>query len=179
MIGNWPKPDPRFERSDLFSDTYSSCLMRADHPLARAPLTREALSRRAAHLAPTPYSGARGGAIDTGLARAISRAAHRRHAALLRPRAADAAAIGSHLHDDASFRDPLCEHSAARGGQAPIPFPRIKCYQMWHPQPDRPSDLGWLRALMSEVSDGLVAQKARGEAGAVSCGAMDSRARCV
>jgi hypothetical protein len=32
---------------------------------------------------------------------------------------------------------------------------------MWHPQPDRPSDLGWLRALMSQVSDGLVAQKVR------------------
>ena len=43
----------------------------------------------------------------------------------------------------------------------PIPFPRIKCYQLWHPQPDRPSDVGWLRTLMSNVSDGLVAHKVR------------------
>jgi DNA-binding transcriptional LysR family regulator len=43
----------------------------------------------------------------------------------------------------------------------PIPFPRIKCYQLWHPQPDRPSDVGWLRTLMSQVSERLVAQKTR------------------
>ena len=42
-----------------------------------------------------------------------------------------------------------------------MPFPRIKCYQLWHPQPDQPTDVGWLRALMSTVSEGLVAQKAR------------------
>jgi hypothetical protein len=41
---------------------------------------------------------------------------------------------------------------------APIPFPRIKCYQMWHPQPDRPHDIAWLRALMSEVSAQLTAR---------------------
>jgi hypothetical protein len=43
----------------------------------------------------------------------------------------------------------------------PIPFPRIKCYQLWHPQPDRPSDIGWLRTLMAQVSEALIAQKAR------------------
>ena len=43
----------------------------------------------------------------------------------------------------------------------PIAFPRIKCYQLWHPHPDRPSDVGWLRTLMAQVSDGLVAQKVR------------------
>lgn len=41
----------------------------------------------------------------------------------------------------------------------PIAFPRIRCYQLWHPQPDRPSDIGWLRTLMSEVSGELVARK--------------------
>jgi DNA-binding transcriptional LysR family regulator len=45
--------------------------------------------------------------------------------------------------------------------EVPIPFPRIKCYQLWHPQPDRPSDVGWLRTLMSHVSDELIAQKVR------------------
>jgi hypothetical protein len=43
----------------------------------------------------------------------------------------------------------------------PIPFPRIKCYQMWHPQPDRPSDVAWLRSLMAQVSEMLVAKKPR------------------
>ena len=29
--------------------------------------------------------------------------------------------------------------------EPPIPFPRIQCYQLAHPQPDRPTDLAWLR----------------------------------
>jgi DNA-binding transcriptional LysR family regulator len=50
VVGNWPKPDERFACSDSFSDT-AVCLMRADHPLAHAPLTPEAYFA-AAHLAP-------------------------------------------------------------------------------------------------------------------------------
>jgi Transcriptional regulator len=83
VIGNWPKPDPRFERSDLFSDTVV-CLMRADHPLARTPLTREAYLA-APHLAPTPIAAQRRRRRHR-FATGPRRAAHRRHAALLRPR---------------------------------------------------------------------------------------------
>jgi hypothetical protein len=32
---------------------------------------------------------------------------------------------------------------------------------MWHPQPDRPGDIEWLRGLMAQVSEMLVAKKAR------------------
>ena len=45
--------------------------------------------------------------------------------------------------------------------EVPIAFPHIKCYQLWHPKPDRPSDVGWLTALMSQVSNELIAQKVR------------------
>lgn len=43
--------------------------------------------------------------------------------------------------------------------RSPIAFPRIHCYQMWHPQPDRPSDVGWLRGLIDEVSGTLTAER--------------------
>ena len=158
VIGNWPKPDARFERSDLFSDTVV-CMMRANHPLAHAPLTREAYLA-APHLAPTPYSGGRGGAIDIGFARAK---AQRRIVATLPYFGLVPQTL---LQSDLIFTTTrrFAMHYASilplAVVEAPIPFPRIKCYQMWHPQPDRPSDLGWLRALMSQVSDGLIAQKA-------------------
>ena len=159
VIGNWPKPDPRFEKSDLFSDTVV-CLMRADHPLAQQPMTRETYLA-APHLAPTPYSGARGGAVDTGFARA--RAERRIVTTLPYFGLVPQVLLQSDLIFTTTRR--FAMHYANMLPLAvvdvPIPFPRIKCYQLWHPQPDRPSDIGWLRTLMSDVSERLVSQKAR------------------
>jgi DNA-binding transcriptional LysR family regulator len=159
VIGNWPKPDTRFEKSDLFADTVV-CLMRADHPLAQAPMTRETYLA-APHLAPTPYSGASGGAIDTGFARA--RAERRIVTTLPYFGLVPQTLLQSDLIFTTTRR--FATHYAnilpLAVVDVPIPFPRIKCYQLWHPQPDRPSDVGWLRTLMSQVSERLVAQKTR------------------
>lgn len=159
VIGNWPKPDPRFARSDLFSDTVV-CMMRADHPLAQAPLTREAYLA-APHLAPTPYSGGRGGAIDSGLAKA--RAERRVVTTLPYFGLVPQVLLQSDLIFTTTRR--FAMHYAhllpLAVVDAPIPFPRIKCYQLWHPQPDRPSDIGWLRGLMAQVSAKLVAKGMR------------------
>src|SRR6201991_3171077 len=159
VIGNWPKPEPRFERSDLFSDTVV-CMMRADHPLAQAPLSRDAYLA-APHLTPTPYSGGRSGAIDAGFARAN---AQRRVVATL-----PYFGLVPHvlLQSDLIFTTTrrFATHYAhllpLAVVEVPIPFPRIRCYQMWHPQTDRPSDLEWLRGLLAHVSANLVAHKAR------------------
>jgi DNA-binding transcriptional LysR family regulator len=159
VIGNWPKPDARFEKSDLFSDTVV-CLMRADHPLAQMPMTRETYLA-APHLAPTRYSGASSGALDTGFARA---GAERRIVATLPYFGLVPQVL---LQSDLIFTTTrrFATHYAhilpLAVVDVPIPFPRIRCYQLWHPQPDRPSDIGWLRLLMSQVSDSLVAQKTR------------------
>jgi hypothetical protein len=45
--------------------------------------------------------------------------------------------------------------------EPPVSFPRIRCYQLTHPQPDRPSDIAWLRALVQSVSDSLTATRTR------------------
>lgn len=159
VVGNWPKPDARFARSDLFSDTVV-CMMRADHPLARAPLTLDTYLA-AAHLAPTPYSGARRNAIEIGLARA---GATRRVVTTLPYFGLVPQVL---LHSDLIFTTTrrFATHYARMlplaVRDAPIPFPRIKCYQMWHPQPDRPHDVAWLRALMDEVSAQLTERSRR------------------
>lgn len=150
VLGNWPKPDARFARSDLFSDTVV-CLMRADHPLAQAPLTPDAYFA-AAHLAPTPYSGARRNAIEIGLARAG--AARRVVTTLPYFGLVPQVLLRSDLIFTTTRR--FATHYARvlplAVRDAPIPFPRIKCYLLWHPQPDRPHDVAWLRGLVDEVS---------------------------
>ncbi|WDD96514.1 LysR family transcriptional regulator [Burkholderia sp. FERM BP-3421] len=159
VVGNWPKPDPHFVRDDLFADTVV-CLMRADHPLAAAPLTREAYAG-AAHLAPTPYTGAKRNAIEIGLARAQLT---RRVVATL-PYFGLAPQVL--LQSDLIFT--TTRRFAAHYAQLlplvvvepPVPFPRIKCYLLRHPQPDRPTDIDWLATLMAEVSAELTARGRR------------------
>ncbi|MBN3812707.1 LysR family transcriptional regulator [Paraburkholderia sp. Ac-20347] len=153
VIGNWPKPDPRFARSDLFADKIV-CLMRADHPLAHAPLSREDYLA-AGHLAPTPYTGANASPVELGFAKAR---AHRHIVATLPYFGLVPQVL---LQSDLIFTTTrrFALHYAGMLPLAvvepPIAFPRIRCYQMWHPQPDRPSDVGWLRELIDAVSVSL------------------------
>lgn len=153
VIGNWPKPEPRFARSDLFADTVV-CLMRADHPLARAPLTRDAYLA-AAHLAPTRYSGAKPNAIDLGFSNA---GAQRRVVATLPYFGLVPQVL---LQSDLVFTTTrrFAMHYASLLPLAvvkpPFAFPRIRCYQLWHPQPERPDDVAWLRGLFEQVSRAL------------------------
>ncbi|HKT92279.1 MAG TPA: hypothetical protein VJS18_08915, partial [Paraburkholderia sp.] len=60
--------------------------------------------------------------------------------------------------------------------ETPIAFPRIHCYQMWHPQPDRPSDVGWLRGLIEEVSGTLTAERGAKRAPARKAASVTSEA---
>ncbi|MGU7773578.1 LysR family transcriptional regulator [Burkholderia sp. MR1-5-21] len=157
VIGNWPKPDPRFARDDLFSDTIV-CLMRDSHPLARAPLTRDAYAN-AAHLAPTPYTGDKRNAIEIGLARA----------GLARRIVTTLPYFG--LVPQVLLQSDLIFTTTRRFAMhyaqmlplvvvaPPVPFPRIRSYLLTHPQPDRPTDIAWLRALMQSVSGELTAAR--------------------
>ncbi|MEK6350189.1 MAG: LysR family transcriptional regulator [Burkholderia sp.] len=159
VIANWPKPEPRFARSELFRDAVV-CLMRDTHPLAHAPLTREAYAA-AAHLAPTPYTGAARNAIEIGLARAKL---ERRVVATLPYFGVVPQVL---LQSDLIFT--TTRRFAAHYAQLlplviaepPVPFPRILCYQLAHPQPDRPTDIAWLGAFVKSVSDTLTSPRAR------------------
>jgi DNA-binding transcriptional LysR family regulator len=174
VIGNWPKPDARFARSDLFADKVV-CMMRADHPLAHEPLTREAYLA-AAHLAPTPYTGSHANAIDIGFAKA--RAERRIVTTLPYFGLVPQVLLQSDLVFTTTRR--FATHYASllpiAVVEPPFAFPRIRCYQMWHPQPDRPSDVGWLRDLVDRVSKTLTERSAT-KAKAVKRAAASPEAR--
>jgi DNA-binding transcriptional LysR family regulator len=158
VVGNWARPEPRFAREDLFSDIFV-CLMRREHPLARAPLTLERYAL-AAHLAPTPYSGGKPHPIDIGLARA----GIRRRIVTTIPYfgLVPQVLLQSDLIFTATRRFAL--HHAAMLPLAvmdsPVVFPRIKCYLLSLPQSERPTDVAWLRALVVRVSEGLTKARA-------------------
>jgi DNA-binding transcriptional LysR family regulator len=159
VIGNWPKPDPQFARQDLFSDTIV-CLMRDAHPLARVPLTREAYAS-AAHVAPTPYTGDKRNAIEIGLARA--RLTRRIVTTLPYFGIVPQVLLQSDLIFTTTRR--FATHYAQLLPLVvvtpPVPFPRIKSYLLTHTQPDRPTDIAWLCALMQSVSDELTVPRTR------------------
>jgi DNA-binding transcriptional LysR family regulator len=157
MVANWTKPEARFERQDLFTDVFV-CLMRANHPLARAPLSIERYAL-AAHLAPTPYSGGRRHPIDVGLARA---GIERRIVTTIPYFGLVPQVL---LQSDLIFTAPrrFAQHYASMLPLAvldsPVPFPRIKCYQLSLPQPEQPTDVAWLRTLIATVSATLTGKK--------------------
>ncbi len=168
VIGNWPKPDPRFARSDLFTDKIV-CMMRADHPLALAPLTREAYLA-APHLAPTPYSGARPSVIDAGFTKA--RAQRRIVATLPYFGLVPQVLLQSDLIFTTTRR--FAMHYAdllpIAVVEPPIAFARIRCYQLWNAQTDRPGDLQWLRELIEQVSRTLTGRGTGSRAKRVGAG---------
>jgi DNA-binding transcriptional LysR family regulator len=158
VVANWPKPETRFARQDLFTDVFV-CLMRADHPLAREPLTVERYAL-AAHLAPTPYSGVKRHPIHIGL----ERAGVRRRVVATIPYFGLVPQVL--MQSDLIFTAPrrFALHYAALLPlavlESPVPFPRIKCYQLSLPQPEQPTDVVWLRSLMAQVSEELTGKRA-------------------
>jgi len=158
VIGNWAKPQARFTRQDLFSDVFV-CMMRASHPFANEPLTIERYAA-AAHLVPTPYSGAKRHPIDIGLERAhISR----RIVATIPYFGLVPQVL---LQSDLIFTAPrrFARHYAALLPlvvlDAPLSFPRINCYLLTTPQPDQATDVSWLRKLIADISGELTGKKA-------------------
>ena len=158
VIGNWTKPQPRFTRQDLFSDVFV-CMMRATHPFANEPLTIERYAA-AAHLVPTPYSGARRHPIDIGLDRAKVK---RRIVATIPYFGLVPQVL---LQSDLIFTAPrrFARHYAALLPlvvlDAPLSFPRINCYLLTTPQPDHATDVSWLRKLIADISTELTGKKA-------------------
>jgi DNA-binding transcriptional LysR family regulator len=156
VVGNWENPESRFVHSPLFTDHFV-CLMRRDHLLARVPLTAERYAL-AAHLAPTPYSGAARHPIDIGLAEA----GIRRRIVTTIPYfgLVPQTLLQSDLIFTATRRFAL--HYAALLPliliESPIEFPPIDAYLMSLPDPARPTDLAWLQSLMTRVSTILTGQ---------------------
>lgn len=150
VIGNWPQPPENLRMAPLFDDEVV-CLMRNSHPLAgRALTTDEYLS--AEHLVPTPYAVGQRGVIDLHLARERMK----RNVVAYVPYFGLVPYLL--LETDMLFSSPriFAEHCARMMplsvAEAPIDFPKMSFYLLWHDRSHYEEECRWFREQITTVA---------------------------
>jgi DNA-binding transcriptional LysR family regulator len=148
VIGNWPEPPDRMHLSVLLEDEIV-CLVAADHPLAARGLSLDDY-RRAVHVVPMPYSVSQRGVIDGVLAanrierdeRVVVQSFNL--APYLLPGTDLVFTTSRHFAAFYSRLLPLAIMSA------PVAFPPMRFYQLWHQRSHHAPAQCWLRGLLSD-----------------------------
>lgn len=148
VLGNWPDPPKRLRRRTLFTDEVV-CLVARGHPLARTGMS-EADYLGASHLAPTPYSPSQRGPVEAHLARARLK----RNVFVMVPYFSLAPPLL--LKTDLVFTTTRrfaefhARHLPLAVLPAPIDFPPIEYYLLWHPRVHLSEEVQWLAELMAQ-----------------------------
>jgi DNA-binding transcriptional LysR family regulator len=150
-IGNWPQPPESLHLAPLWDDEVA-VLLRADHPLARPRALTRAAYLGARHLAPSPYMLARRGLIDDhldgqGLARDVAVTTPYFNMAPYMLLETDLLFTTSR-HFAAHYARLLGLALAA----APIDFPRMRFYALWHARSHDDGACQFLRALLAQAA---------------------------
>lgn len=158
VIGNWPEPPDRMHLSVLLEDEIV-CLVAADHPLARKGLTLEDY-QRAAHVVPLPYSISQRGLIDAVLASARIE----RNECLV----VQSFNLAPYLLAGTDLVFTTSRHFATFYAKllplailpAPLAFPLMRFYQLWHARNHQSATHRWLRHLLVECGRDLAGRHA-------------------
>ncbi|MCS6995603.1 MAG: LysR family transcriptional regulator [Casimicrobiaceae bacterium] len=153
VIGNWPHPPPYLRTSPLFDDEVV-CLLAQSHPLAKKSVLTGEDYLAAKHLAPVPYAGGVRGAIDEhlyrlGLRRDIRMALPYFHVAPYVVAQSDLI-----FTTGRRFAEPFTRLLPLVLRRAPLEFPPLRFYQLWHERTHHSAAARWLRALIAEVARG-------------------------
>ncbi len=148
VIGNWPEPPDRMHLSVLLEDEIV-CLVAADHPLARQGMTLQDY-QQAAHVVPLPYSITQRGVIDSVLASA--RIERDERLVVQSFNLAPYLLAGTDLvfttsRHFATFYANLLPLAIL---PAPLPFPPMRFYQLWHERNHQSASHRWLRRLLGD-----------------------------
>ncbi len=147
VIGNWPQPPEQLHLKLILEDDIV-CLVSKANPLARKGLTSDSYLR-ATHVVPMPYSLTQKGVIDT-------------HLSTLRV-ARDARVVvqsfnmAPYLLPDTDLVFTTSRHFAQYYAKllplailpAPIDFPRMRFYQLWHDRSHRSPAHSWFRDMVT------------------------------
>lgn len=162
VIGNWPQPPEQLHLKLIFEDDIV-CLVGKSHPLARKGLTQESYLR-ASHIVPMPYSRVQKGVIDTRLAALrVTRDARVivqsfKMAPYLLPGTDLVFTISRQFAQEYAKLLPLAILPA------PIDFPRVRFYQLWHDRTHRSPAHVWFRSLVAAAGRRLEAEIATASA---------------
>ena len=157
VIGNWPEPPGQLHLSPLMDDELV-CVMADTNPLARKPMTVEQYLQ-APHVVPMPYSPSHRGVVDTHLA--SMRVA--RNVRVVLP----FFSIAPHLLPGTDLLFTTTRHFALHYANflplaivpAPIAFPRMRFYQLWHDRTHHSAGHRWFRGLLSATGEKLWQKK--------------------
>ncbi|MDM0013581.1 LysR family transcriptional regulator [Variovorax sp. J22P168] len=148
VIGNWPQP-PEHLRTTLLLEDEIVCLVDRDHPGASGMKASDYL--QGAHVVPLLYSGLQRGVVETHLA------AQR----LTRTPTVTVPyfAMAPHLLPGTDLIFTTSRHFALHFAAmlplavvpAPIDFPPMRFYQLWHGRNQHAAGHTWLRSLLSAV----------------------------
>lgn len=153
VIGNWAAPPDDLHMGRLFGDDVA-CLVARDHPAARRSWD-SATWLPAEHIAPTPTHPGAKGVIDEhldslGLQRNITvRCAH---FGLMPAMVASSLLI---LTTGRQFCDRFASLLPLKVLPAPIEFPRMMYYQLWHERTHASNAARWLREQVRSVATTL------------------------
>ena len=161
-IGNWPEPPEHLHLSVLLDDEIV-CLMSARDPRAAAGLTREQYLA-AQHVVPLPYSVGQRGVVETHLA--SLRVA--RQARVVVPFFDLAPQLVARTDLIFTTSRHFAEHYAQTLPvvvvPAPLDFPRMRFYQLWHERSQPSASHRWFRGLLGDVARALATpQRADGD----------------
>lgn len=149
VIGNWLSPPEHLHISPLFEDEVV-CMLGAHHPLARKGLTlRHYLEMP--HLAPAPYASMQRSMIDQSLAEQ----GLKRKIQVTLPYFGLVPYVlmktDMVFTTGRQFAAHYAEYLPIRIVPAPVPFPRMRFYQLWHERCHVAPDVTWLRRQIAEV----------------------------
>lgn len=154
VIGNWPHPPDYLRTSPLFDDEVV-CILSERHPLAKKGEISAEDYLKAQHLAPVPYAGGVRGAIDEHL----YRLGHRRDIRVSLPYFHVAPYVLTTTDliftTGRRFAEPFARILPLKVLPAPLDFPPLRFYQLWHERTHESAAVRWLR----ERITGLVKQK--------------------
>lgn len=156
VIGNWPQPPEQLHLKLVLEDDIV-CLVSKASSLARKGLTQESYLR-APHVVPMPYSLTQKGVIDTRLA--TLRVARDARVVVQSFNMAPYLLPGTDLVFTTSrhFAQYYANLLPLAMLPAPIDFPRMRFYQLWHDRTHRSPAHSWFRGLVTEAGRRLQAE---------------------
>jgi DNA-binding transcriptional LysR family regulator len=150
VIGNWPHPPEYLRTSPLFDDEVV-CILSDKHPLAKKGEISADDYLRAQHLAPVPYAGGVRGAIDEHL----HSLGHRRDIRVALPYFHVAPYVLTTTDliftTGRRFAEPFAKILPLKVLPAPLHFPPLRFYQLWHERTHESDGVRWLRERIASL----------------------------
>ena len=150
VIANWQHPPPYLRLGPLYEDEVV-VMMRQEHPLAARAALVEADYRAAQHLAPVRYAGGVRGSIDDHLASIGMERMHRVSIAYFNLVPYVLQKTDLLFTTGRRFAESCARQAPLKVFKAPLGFPAMKYYQLWHERTHDAPAARWLREQIAAV----------------------------